>query len=46
MSSTAMISSITFRLSVFGTNPAPIPWMRCGPGVPPERTGEPAGSTA
>ena len=29
-----------------GTNPAPIPWILCGPGLPPERTGESFGSTA
>ena len=43
---TGMISSITSRFRIGGTNPAPIPWMRCGPGWPPESTGEPAGSTA
>ena len=26
--------------------PAPIPWILCGPGLPPERTGLSAGSTA
>ena len=26
--------------------PAPIPWILCGPGLPPEITGESAGSTA
>ena len=45
-SPTAMISSITERSSTSGTNPAPIPWILCGPGWPPERTGELAGSTA
>ena len=34
------------RFSTSGTKPAPIPWIRCGPGFPPERTGEAAGSTA
>src|ERR1039457_1227164 len=29
-----------------GTKPAPSPWSLCGPGCPPERIGEPAGSTA
>ena len=29
-----------------GTNPAPMPWMPWGPGLPPESTGESAGSTA
>ena len=27
-------------------NPAPIPWILCGPGAPPEMTGECVGSTA
>ena len=31
---------------VLGTNPAPIPWILCGPGCPSERTGDPFGSTA
>ena len=26
--------------------PAPMPWILCGPGLPPERTGESVGSTA
>ena len=43
---TATISSISSVFSTAGTNPAPIPWMRCGPGRPPDSTGEPAGSTA
>ena len=30
----------------FGTNPAPMPWILCGPGLPPLMTGESAGSTA
>ena len=29
-----------------GMKPAPMPWMMCGPGAPPERTGLPSGSTA
>ena len=29
-----------------GTKPAPMPWILCGPGWPPERTGESSGSTA
>ena len=29
-----------------GTKPAPMPWILCGPGAPPESTGESAGSTA
>ena len=35
---------VVFRTS--GINPAPIPWILCGPGLPPERIGESAGSTA
>ena len=27
-------------------NPAPMPWILCGPGAPPEMTGDSAGSTA
>ena len=41
-----MIWSTAAALYVFGMNPAPIPWILCGPGLPPERTGESAGSTA
>ncbi len=26
--------------------PAPMPWILCGPGAPPDRTGESVGSTA
>jgi hypothetical protein len=29
-----------------GMNPAPIPWILCGPGAPPLRTGDSLGSTA
>ena len=43
---TAMTSSTTSRLSTAGTKPAPMPWMRCGPGGPPESTADDAGSTA
>ena len=42
----AMTSSSSSRLSTGGTKPAPMPWMRCGPGGPPESTAEPRGSTA
>ncbi len=31
-------SSIISRFSTWGTNPAPIPWILCGPGFPPEST--------
>ena len=37
---------MTERSRTLGTNPGPIPWILCGPGSPPERTGEAAGSTA
>ena len=45
-SETPITSSRISRSSTGGTNPAPIPWIRCGPGRPPEITGEPFGSTA
>ena len=45
-SSTGTISSITSRLSTSGTKPGPIPSILCGPGFPPESTGDEAGSTA
>ena len=32
--------------SVSGTNPAPIPWILCGPGNPFDKTGDVSGSTA
>ena len=41
-----MTSSTMSRLSTAGTKPAPMPWMRCGPGGPPVRTADDAGSTA
>ena len=44
-SETVMTSSRSSRLSTGGMKPAPIPWMRCGPMRPPERTADPAGST-
>ena len=33
-SETAITSSSSSRLSTGGTKPAPMPWMRCGPGAP------------
>ena len=39
-------TSYTPVSSVSGTNPAPIPWILCGPPVPCDNTGESAGSTA
>ena len=29
-----------------GTNPAPMPWIGCGPLTPPDSTGDASGSTA
>ena len=43
---TVTTSSMTERSSTSGTKPAPMPWILCGPGWPPERTGESSGSTA
>ena len=34
------------RSRIAGTKPAPMPWILCGPGAPPDRTGESSGSTA
>ena len=39
-------SSITLRSRMSGTKPAPMPWMGCGLGWPPDRTGLASGSTA
>ena len=33
------------RSQLSGIKPAPMPWIICGPGGPPERTGDSAGST-
>ena len=43
---TVTTSSMTERSSTSGTKPAPMPWILCGPGCPPESTGESSGSTA
>ncbi len=43
---TVMTSSIIEISRISGLNPAPIPWILCGPGLPPERTGDSDGSTA
>ena len=44
-SETGITSSISSRLSTGGTKPAPMPWMRCGPGrsprAPPSRAAPP-----
>ena len=45
-SSTEAISSSSVRSSTGGTKPAPMPWILCGPGRPPDSTGLLAGSTA
>ncbi len=45
-SSTGMISSSSLRSSTGGTKPAPMPWILCGPGRPPDSTALLAGSTA
>ena len=44
--STVMISSRRLTSRIAGTNPAPIPWIGCGPLAPPDSTGDAAGSTA
>src|SRR3954454_18467754 len=43
---TWMISSITSVSRMSVTKPAPMPWIGCGDGCPPESTGLAAGSTA
>ncbi len=43
---TLTISSMRSVLRMEGTNPAPIPWILCGPGSPPDKTGESSGSMA
>ena len=43
---TVITSSIKSFLRISGTKPAPIPWILCGPGLPPESTGLSTGSTA
>ena len=45
-SDTCIISSINSVFKTSGMNPGPIPWILCGPGLPPERTGDVTGSTA
>ena len=41
-----MISSTRLISITFGINPAPIPWILCGPGCSPDNTADVAGSTA
>lgn len=43
---TWMTSSMILVSSTPGTKPAPIPWILCGPGLPPDSTGDSVGSTA
>ena len=43
---TYIISFIKDKSQFLGTNPAPIPYILCGPGFPPDKTGDSAGSTA
>lgn len=43
---TVKISLISLVSSTPGTKPAPMPWILCGPGLPPLSTGLSAGSTA
>ena len=44
--STVITSSMRLLSKLSGINPAPIPWIGCGAGLPPEITGLAAGSTA
>ena len=43
---TWMTSSMSLVSRMLGTKPAPMPWILCGPGLPPESTGLSVGSTA
>ena len=43
---TVTTSSITERSRMSGTKPAPMPWILCEPGWPPDSTGLSSGSTA
>jgi len=43
---TVIVSSTSSVDKFLGTKPAPIPWILCGPGLPPEMTGDSVGSTA
>mmetsp|Transcript_6942 Transcript_6942/g.21996 ORF Transcript_6942/g.21996 Transcript_6942/m.21996 type:complete len:247 (-) Transcript_6942:327-1067(-) len=46
-SETCITSSIIERSALPGTNPAPMPWILCGPWcLPPDNTGEETGSSA
>mmetsp|Transcript_8454 Transcript_8454/g.24168 ORF Transcript_8454/g.24168 Transcript_8454/m.24168 type:complete len:228 (-) Transcript_8454:338-1021(-) len=43
---TFFTSSMRLVSKISGTKPAPMPWILCGPGLPPDRTGLSEGSTA
>ena len=43
---TWMMSSMMLMSRLPGMKPAPMPWILCGPGAPPEMTGLSVGSTA
>jgi hypothetical protein len=43
---TLTTSSMMLVSSTPGTKPAPMPWILCAPGLPPDSTGDSAGSTA
>ena len=45
-SPTGTTSSISSRFRTSGMNPAPMPWILCGPGRLPDKTAEARGSTA
>ena len=44
--SIVIISSKSSISITLGMKPAPIPWILCGPGFPPDNTADDAGSTA
>ena len=41
-----LTAEVISLFKTWGKNPAPIPWILCGPGTPPDNTGEASGSTA
>ena len=43
---TVTTSSMTLLSRILGMKPAPMPWILCGPGSPPDSTGKSSGSTA
>ncbi len=46
LSCTWMVSFSRLQSRLPGMKPAPMPWILCGPGAPPEMTGDSVGSTA